>query len=172
MTKKDIRLEVIKKRNLLNSEAVKHRSQNCVKIIKSYPGYQEANVVGLFNPIQNELNLLELCVDQNKTFCFPKVETTGLVFYEVNQFTQFKRSPFGVLEPQDAPECKTIDFMIVPALAISKDFYRIGYGKGYYDRYLKNRRSKHVIGVIYDFQEIESFEVDPHDQKLDDYIKV
>ena len=61
--------------------------------------------------------------------------------------------------------------MIVPALAISKNNSRVGYGKGYYDRYIKDHKIKYKLGVIYDFQEVDEIETTPLDQKLDEYIK-
>jgi 5-formyltetrahydrofolate cyclo-ligase len=47
----------------------------------------------------------------------------------------------------------------------------VGYGKGYYDRFLSQYRPKKVMGVIYDFQEVETFHIDEYDQKLDGMIK-
>jgi len=75
-----------------------------------------------------------------------------------------------VMEPMEGDIVDLeIDYMIVPALAILKSGYRIGYGKGYYDQFLKRIRPHRAVGVIYGFQEIDSFEIAEHDQPLDAY---
>ena len=61
--------------------------------------------------------------------------------------------------------------MIVPALAISPSRDRVGYGKGFYDKYIKSHHIKYTLGVIYDFQEVKHIDTTSDDQRLDQYIK-
>ena len=60
-------------------------------------------------------------------------------FYVYHKNMKWTKSSFGVMEPHDEEQMyrDSIDLMIVPALAISKDRSRVGYGKGFYDRYIK-----------------------------------
>ncbi|MFU8793043.1 MAG: 5-formyltetrahydrofolate cyclo-ligase [Acholeplasmataceae bacterium] len=173
MTKKAIREMMLTKRDALSPDEVLKKSQALVQIIKASKLYQNAQTVGLFYPMRNEIDLRELLHDHDKTFFFPKVEGHMLQFYEVDNQTAFAKSAFGVLEPMDAkPIDQSIDYLIVPALAISKDKHRIGYGKGFYDRYIESHPHAYTVGVIYDFQEIETMKADAHDQALNDYIKI
>lgn len=171
MTKAELRQLMITKRNQLTQPEVLERSKNIVDHIRFDHRYQAAQTVALFYPMGNEVNLLELLHDQ-KTFLFPKVESDGLHFYRYEKPMTWVKSKFGVMEPEGhTPSITHIDYMIAPALVISRSKYRIGYGKAYYDRYLHLHRPKHVVGVIYDFQEVDEFDIDDHDEPLDDVIK-
>lgn len=173
MIKKVIREMMLIKRDALSQDDVLKKSAALVKKIQASERYKNAQTVGLFYPMRNELDLRELLKDQNKTFFFPKVEGDMLQFYEVDDQTTFIKSAFGVLEPSQAkPMEKTIEYLIVPALAISKSHHRIGYGKGFYDKYIKNHPQSFTLGVIYDFQEVEGIETEAHDQVLNAYIKI
>ena len=173
MTKIEIRTLMQSKRNELDEHTVKEKSQKLNGIINAHQAYQKAKSVGIFYPMRNELDLMHLQKDPHKIFCFPKVEGNNLVFYEVDQHTTFEKSRFGVFEPTNAQPIKQpIDLLIVPALAISKEKHRIGYGKGFYDRYIEKNKPKYTLGVIYDFQEIDTFETNANDQMLKAYIKV
>ena len=78
---------------------------------------------------------------------------------------------YGVeIPPAGAPVFRP-DVVLVPLVAFDRRGNRLGYGAGYYDRTLERLRQMsarlHVIGVAYAFQEVESIEPEPHDQKLD-----
>lgn len=172
MIKTEIRNEMLRLRRETNVDLLNLESKKIVDLIKKSREFKEANVVAIFYPMMQEVDLLEL-LKTKKTFAFPKVEGSDIHFYTYDENTEFKRSTFGVLEPQNGDLIDhQIDFMLVPALAISKENYRIGYGKGFYDRFLTNNRPKYVFGVIYHFQEIDEIPYEEHDQKLDGYFKV
>lgn len=63
-----------------------------------------------------------------------------------------------------------IDFFIIPGLAFSPDNYRIGYGGGYYDKFLKDHPSAYKAGVCYPFQVLNEIPVEPHDVRLDEVV--
>ncbi len=75
---------------------------------------------------------------------------------------------FGIEEPQGQAFDGEIDVTVIPLLAVNERGYRIGYGGGYYDRYLKDRRTKKV-GLGYFFQ-IEDFQEDGWDIPLDMFL--
>ena len=169
--KNEIRKQIIKIRNESSSKAFNEQNDYIIREIQKDEHFINAKCVGLFYPLKNEVNLIPL-TRGNKKYAFPKVEPDGIHFYLLDANTSFKKSKFGVLEPADGIKVdQEIDYLLVPALAISKDKNRIGFGKGYYDQFLALHRPKHIYGVIYDFQEIESFNTEPHDQKLDGYFK-
>jgi len=172
MIKSELRKAMINKRSSMTPDQVNEKSKHIVDQIRLDQDYINASIVALFYPMKEEVNLLTLLEDQ-KTFLFPRVEKDGIHFYVYHQEMTWIKSAFGVLEPDGKTnEYKNnIDYMLAPALAISKDFYRVGYGKGYYDRFLSQYRPKKVMGVIYDFQEVETFHIDEYDQKLDGMIK-
>jgi len=166
------RKQIIEKRKEIRIDQKDEADFKLTQKIQKDPRYQASTIIGLFYPMTHEINLLSL-LNQDKTFVFPKVEGKDIHFYPKCDDTLFIKSAFGVMEPlgQHIMD-QQIDYLIVPALVISKNGYRIGYGKGFYDRFLLKHRPKHVIGVIYSFQEIDDFEVHDFDQKVDDYFKV
>ncbi|TVP84871.1 MAG: 5-formyltetrahydrofolate cyclo-ligase [Acholeplasmataceae bacterium] len=170
--KKDIRKSMLEKRQQLSKAEVLARSARMVDLIKALPFFSEAKIIGLYMPVTNELDIREIA-DLDIRPAYPKVEKDGIHFYATTETSRFVKSDFGILEPVLGKRVDDdIDLLLVPAIAISKTFYRIGFGKGYYDDFLQKHRPRHVIGIIYDFQEIDHFEPGPHDQKLDAYLKV
>ncbi len=166
-----IRKAMIERRQALSVDDKKKADQDIIAKIRNDTRYQKAKTVALFYPMSSEIDLLELLKD-HKTFLFPKVIGKDIMFYPYHQDTHFKKSEFGVSEPVAGhPYQKQIDYMIIPALAIDKRGYRLGYGKGFYDRYLMTNRPKTAIGVIYSFQLIEQIETNAFDQILDGYVK-
>lgn len=114
-------------------------------------------------PINNEI---EIKLD-NK-MCYPKVEGKIINFYIPDSFT---KGVYGILEPNgELVKKEDIDIIIVPLLYFDKYNNRVGYGGGYYDRYLADYKGI-TIGVAYDFQEVDKIDVKPTDVKLDYIIK-
>ena len=83
----------------------------------------------------------------------------------------FERGQFNILEPIGRKASKDeIDLIIVPLLFFDKYNNRMGYGRGYYDRYLKDYKGI-TVGVGYYFQEVEEIDTKPTDVKLNYIIK-
>jgi 5-formyltetrahydrofolate cyclo-ligase len=171
MTKKDIRRKMMLLRSKQTVKDKNLRDQNIIKQISSNQKFISAKTVALFYPMKDEIDLLKL-LSYEKIFLFPKVNQEELDFYIFDEMNEFEKSSFGVLEPTGKNIYKDkIDLMIVPALAISKELDRIGYGKGFYDRYIVKHDIGYTLGVIYDFQELNHIDASPLDRKLDQYIK-
>ncbi len=145
LSKKDIRKSLlIKRRDLSNiSDAI-------VSDILASNVLDNLNVIGIYYPLPGEINVLKLLeLYPNKTFCFPKTENE-IAFYKENDLNKFAPAKFNVYEPITNNFIKRdeIDGFIIPSVGITKDNKRIGYGKGYYDRYLEGYKGL-KIGVIY-----------------------
>jgi len=168
LSKAKIRKIILGKRLRLSSKNIALKSANIISKIRLDKNYQKAHVVGIYMPTKNEIDLTDLLKD-DKVFCVPKIINKGLLFSKISDDTKFKSAKFNILEPVNIEEVTEIDYLLVPAIAIFNN-HRLGFGGGYYDKFLVRYRPKHVVGVIYDFQEVE-FEVDSHDQKLDYYFK-
>ena len=80
----------------------------------------------------------------------------------------FARGPFGIEEPVGEGEDVRPDVCVLPMLAADKACRRLGYGGGYYDRYLSQREFRGVkVGVCYAHQLVETLPVEPHDVAMD-----
>ena len=127
----------------------------------------------MYFPVKNELSVLPLIDTAKKLnikIAFPVCEKTTktLIFKEIDSLDELKSADFGLLEPCDT--CKEAhltqsSLCIVPALAFSHDGYRIGYGGGYYDRFLEDFPGV-SIGVAYRELTLESLPHEPHDKKV------
>jgi 5-formyltetrahydrofolate cyclo-ligase len=168
MTKETQRNFMKEKRMLLSEKDVKIKSRRIVQAIESLPFYGDLRVIGSYVSFNNEVDLSKLS-HPSATFVYPRVEGKNLHFHVKGDM---ERSVYGVLEPKGGEAYDDqIDLLLVPALAISKARDRIGYGKAFYDRFLKRLRPLYVVGVIYDFQEVETIETHAHDERLDAYVK-
>lgn len=168
MTKKELRKQMKEMRDSMESSMLQKENRVILSKIERDPRFKSAELVAIFYPMGNEVNLMTF-VGQRRV-AFPKIIDQTLHFIEYFPLQTFAKSAFGVMEPVEGNIVDSeIDYMIVPALAISKAGFRIGYGKGYYDQFLSRIRPRRVVGVIYGFQEVDTFEVAEHDQKLDAY---
>lgn len=136
------------------SRAISDRLQELHPIIHS------AAIMG-FAAINNEVDLT-LCLEKwtgSRTVLLPRVEPDGqLAAVKFEGWEQTSRGGFGIREPLGEPVApSTIDAVIVPGLVFDGKGYRLGYGKGYYDRFLKLLpASTFICGVCYDFQVVDT----------------
>ena len=77
--------------------------------------------------------------------------------------------PFGTMEPKKTQISIFPQILVVPLLSFDREFYRLGYGGGYYDKYLSKNGIGDVkkIGIAFSFQEVEEIPVEDHDERLD-----
>ncbi|HEX2014126.1 MAG TPA: 5-formyltetrahydrofolate cyclo-ligase, partial [Nitrososphaera sp.] len=86
-------------------------------------------------------------------------------FYEMSSGKYLVRGRFGIMEPLPYGRTTRMDLIIVPGIAFDKLGHRVGYGKGYYDRFLW-KRSIFSIGLAYSFQIVEKISHSKNDQKM------
>lgn len=170
--KNSIRQKMKLLRKSLNHKDKDLLDQSILNKIKKDQDFINAKTVAFYIPMSQEINLLPL-FNENKTFLVPRMDGDHMVFIKYDPTMILIPSKFGVLEPnkQEKVYDNIIDYMLIPALAIDLDMHRIGYGKAYYDQYILKQRPHKIVGVIYPFQEIKSFNHEAHDQRLDGYIK-
>lgn len=161
MSKQGLRLWAKKEREKLDIESL---SRILAKKLKDSDEYQQAKNIMIFYPLKNEINLLELLKDKSKNFYLPKVQEKTLICCPFNENTELCVSYFGTKEPNtEAIENNLIDLIIVPALAADKNNFRLGYGGGFYDRFLAETNSKKIVcipkALLVDSINPESFDI-------------
>lgn len=169
--KKEIRKKMLEMRKNLSKFEVTNSSEIIVNKIKNSKDFKEAKIIGIYYPIRNEIDLLKL-FEENKTLCLPRVFGDEMEFFIVNSIEDLHLGCFNVYEPNDnlkRVDKNKMDIIYVPCVGLSNDFYRIGYGKGYYDRYLLGYLNK-KIAVCYKFQVINEKFYEEFDVKLDSVI--
>ncbi|KIL45993.1 5-formyltetrahydrofolate cyclo-ligase [Jeotgalibacillus campisalis] len=108
---------------------------------------------------------------EGKKVSVPKCKPAdrSMIFYRIESFNDVEPSFYGLLEPVETlnrTKSSEIDLMIVPGLAYTKTGYRLGYGGGYYDRYLPNYGGV-TLSLCFDEQLVEDLPVENHDQPVE-----
>lgn len=107
--------------------------------LRSSCEYKKSKNIMLFYPVKNEVNLLALLEDSEKNFFLPRICGRSLCCCPFTMGEELSISSFHTKEPVSTPVDKNIiDLVIVPALCCDKNKFRLGYGGGFYDRFLKD----------------------------------
>jgi len=157
-------------RDGLSSEEGESRSRLLISRLEASDLLQQAQTIMGFLAIKNEVNLTPWLMEkarQSKTIILPRVEADGQI--SAVRFTDWDntiKSRLGIIEPMGEPFPESdIDTVLVPGLVFDLKGYRLGYGKGYYDRFLpKLRKDAFKCGICYDFQIVES--IYPHEKDV------
>lgn len=133
--------------------------------LTAYGGYNTFFVYNSFKSEASTKKIIKALVSAGKRVFLPRVEGENIVPVA---FGDTADGAFGIAEPVGQAYAGEIDVTVVPLLAVSERGYRIGYGKGFYDRFLKGRATRKV-GLGYSFQ-IENFTEDTWDEPLDEFL--
>ena len=179
LDKKAIRKRMLNVRQQMNKEKVERLSKDIKLKLVKLPIYQKSKTIMLYLSFGNEVDSYELikaCLESGKRvvvpFCVKK--DMKIIPTEIkNLDIPLRTHDMGYMEIEeelvDPVSTDEIDLIILPGIAFDKKCYRIGFGAGYYDRFLGELNfNVPTIGVAYDFQIIESFlEMESHDVPLD-----
>ncbi len=113
--------------------------------------------------------LIKRLLEAGKEVYLPRVEGRDMVAVRYFEGDELKKSSLGVSEPVGEAYGGKIDVAVVPLLAVNADGYRLGYGGGFYDRFLKNCPCIRA-GIGYDFQLTDELKADEWDEPLDIFI--
>lgn len=121
--------------------------------------YQLAAAIALYSPAHNETDTSEIMAAAfraGKKVLYPAVCGHEMVLRVVNGLADLEKGRFGILEPCSTGtdhSAEEADLVIVPGVAFDIEGHRIGYGKGFYDRFLRHPgRKAHLVGLCHDFQ--------------------
>lgn len=147
------------------------KSKDVIEQIKNSNILDKYNNIGIYFPIGKELNIMDLLkIYPNKKFYLP-ITKEEISFVEYKIEDKLIDGPFHTKEPiGKIIERDTIDCFLIPCVAVNNNDYRLGYGKGYYDRYLNDYKG-FKIGICYKKLRID-FKEDSFDLKLDKVIEI
>ncbi len=161
--KTDLRIWAKSLRKTLPLDAI---SAKIVRKIRQNPEFQQAKNVLLYSPSKYEINLLAL-LDEDKNFFLPKVSGKELLICPFKKGDALEISSFNIKEPCSNPvDPCCLDLAIVPALAADKNCFRLGYGGGFYDRFLAQNKVKTITPVARQLL-IEKLPVEKFDVPVD-----
>ncbi|MGM9972375.1 MAG: 5-formyltetrahydrofolate cyclo-ligase [Anaeroplasmataceae bacterium] len=162
MDKQSLRAFAINKRKEL-----KDISESLVLDLINSHILENKQKIGIYYPLKYEINVLPLIeYYKDKEFYFPKTIGNDIAFYSYNN--DFIKGPFNIMEPNNSEviDRDLIDAFIIPCVLITKNKQRIGYGKGYYDRYLSGYKGLKIALIYKELSNID-FIADDYDIKLD-----
>lgn len=173
MPKHNLRTSMLARRSALSPAAWQEASRKAQERLLALESFQQARQVALYAPLQHEVDtsaLFAAARGAGKRVWYPLVCGEQLTFCEVTALEQLRRGCFGILEPCPSSADKrqaAFDLMVVPGVAFDLRGHRVGFGKGYYDRYLAGlQRLPLLVGLCHDFQICEQVPVVGHDVRM------
>lgn len=168
MDKKALRKEIRSKKLLLSKEQIYDASLRLAELFFTTEQYKNANTIYGYMPYNQEVRtelILERALADGKLVAVPKVYGDEMRFIYINDFNGLALSEMGIPEPiADGPIAmdKTA-LVLMPGLAFDNQGHRVGYGGGFYDKFLANEPGHPTIALCYDFQIFPELATDAFD---------
>lgn len=190
-TKKVIRQQVYRARKCMEHSDWQEKTERIASVVISHPFFLEATDIYSYVDYQNEAGtrkIMEEAWNLGKYVWVPKVTDKTMRFGCINSFRELKPGAYGILEPEilseticdkecseeyteeyhqtrsDSKDARC-NLMIIPGVAFDLNRGRVGYGGGYYDRYLSEHSDIHTIAIAFDFQIFPEVPGEIHDIK-------
>ena len=172
MDKKALRAQIRQKKREMTPEQIMQLSQVlCDKFLQSQQ-YHDAKAVYLYLPYNQEVRterILQQALRDGKRVAVPKIYGEEMEFIYLTDLSQVAPGCCGIPEPiADEPIAREPDALVLmPGLAFDKEGHRIGYGGGFYDKYLAEEPGHPTVALCYAFQMLERLQTEPHDIVVD-----
>lgn len=175
--KKDFRKKVIELRKKQSPQSIIYKSKKISDIILSLEDVKKASTIMIYLDFNNEVktdNLVNSLISLGKKVLVPITikENKTLVPSQIKNInTEVSIGTYGIREPKKefirVTDIESIDVLIVPAVAFDINKFRLGYGGGFYDRFIEKLRPDSItIGIAFEFQIFDSIPKEGHDAKL------
>ena len=177
--KKEIREFILNKRDSVDENIRKDWDKVIFDKVINSNYYKEAKSIFVFVSFGTEVDthkIINHALANGKTICVPKIPSkkVGIEIYKINSFDDLKEGYFKVLEPKDNCPLASgddMDLILMPGLAFDRDGGRIGYGAGFYDRFLEKMIvNVDKIAIAYDFQLMDNVPTNELDVRIDGII--
>ena len=173
-TKHQLRRKFLTLRKKKYFEVSEDKFYQLINFIKKKCKTKKKTYVALYYPSNYEINVLKIANNlkkSNTVLLLPKIKDGNLLkFIKWNEKDILLANKFGIPEPIKPHKNYLPDVVLVPLLAFDNNKNRLGYGKGYYDRYLNNlkklKKKTEVIGVAFSFQNYEKIPTSKFDFQL------
>lgn len=157
-TKKEIRAAVKKSRREAKPSVIRADSDKICDAFLALPEYKKADCVFAYMDCKNEVEtkkVIEQCWKDKKTVAVPKVFGEIMRYYAITSYDDLEEGYFGIREPKSEELEEVIrenGLMILPGVAFDEARHRVGYGGGFYDRYLEQHPDMKKIAFAFEFQ--------------------
>jgi len=167
--KSSLRKTLLEKRDATSFDLIKISSRQIQANLERIEDYRNAKSIAFYYPIGSEVKTQDLMLkvlSLGKDVLLPKVQGGELDFRKITDLNSLEKGSFDIMEPKDNCEkSDKIDVVIVPTVGISADGNRLGYGHGYYDRFL-TKTDAIFIALTYEKQIVKSIPSTENDVKI------
>lgn len=166
-TKKDIRKQIFAARKTYSDNQIEEWSRLITQRVTALPAFRNAEQVLAYADYNHEVVtrfLIEEAWKAGKQVAVPKVSGKDMIFYKLEDFSQLEPGYYGIPEPARGEIVEWEDaLMIMPGVAFDKENHRVGYGGGFYDRFLEKHPRVQRVAVAFSFQILPEVPVEPTD---------
>ena len=165
-----LRKHLLEKRDATSAELRDILSGKIHENLKKNSSYTNSQNIACYFPIGSEVDTHDIMLnvlEQGKNLLLPRIADDNLQFCVVTNLEKLEKGSFEIMEPKDnCKKAEKIDCVLIPTVGVSKSGVRLGYGKGYYDRFL-SLTDTIKISLTYSKQIVKSIPNDSHDVKID-----
>lgn len=172
MDKKELRRIIREKKRAMTEAEIQKHSQALGELFAASEAYQKARTIYGYLPYNQEVRttpMLEQAIRDGKRVAVPKVYGDEMKFLYLDDLSQVEKGYAGIPEPiSDAPVADDpTALVLMPGLAFDREGHRIGYGGGFYDKFLAEEPNHPTLALCYDFQMMDKLETEEHDIPVD-----
>lgn len=172
MDKKELRRAIREKKRAMTEDEIENRSAKLAQLLYASDAYRNAQTIYGYLPYNQEVRtvpMLEQALRDGKRVAVPKVFGDEMKFLYLEDLTKVAKGYAGIPEPiADEPEARDNSALVLmPGLAFDPQGHRIGYGGGFYDKFLAAEPNHPTLALCYDFQLLPELETEEHDIPVD-----
>ena len=168
--KRSLRNLLLEKRDNTSFDLMKIASANIQKRLRKVHAFRNAQKIGAYYPIGSEImtqDIIQELISQGKDVFLPKVVGDKMEFRKITDFSSLEKGNFDIMEPKDdCPTDNALDVILVPTVGISQSGVRLGYGHGFYDKFLAENKTV-TISLTLEKQIIKNIPKSEHDIAID-----
>ena len=172
MDKQQLRKAIREKKRAMTPEEIERRSEILARLFLETPVYRQARTLYGYLPYNQEVRtipILEQALRDGKQVAVPKVYGDTMNFILLEDLTQVAKGYAGIPEPiADGPVAQDpAALVLMPGLAFDPQGHRIGYGGGFYDKFLAQEPEHPTVALCYDFQVLPHLDTQEFDIPVD-----
>lgn len=175
MNKQELRRAIRERKRAMTEAEIRSRSEILAEKFAASDAYQAARTIYGYLPYNQEVRtvpMLQRALDDGKKVAVPKVYGDNMKFIYLDDLTQVAKGYAGIPEPiADAPVAQDeTALVLMPGLAFDRQGHRIGYGGGFYDKFLAREPHHPTLALCYEFQMQETLPTEEFDIPVDTVI--
>ena len=172
MDKKELRRTIREQKRAMTEEEIVRRSEELGKLFAASPAYRDARTIYGYLPYNQEVRtvpMLEQALQDGKQVAVPKCYGDEMKFILMTDLSLVEKGYAGIPEPiADGPVAEDeTALVLMPGLAFDPQGHRIGYGGGFYDKFLSREPDHPTLALCYEFQMLPHLDTEEHDIPVD-----